>query len=349
MRALVVTPGRPETLRLIDIPKPKAGAGEALLRIMRVGVCATDRDIIFRGHGRTPEGYDYIILGHEAVGKVVEVNGGVDIGVGDIVVPTVRRPCPEMCPSCRAGEEDYCITGHYKEHGVWGLHGFASDYAVTDAKFIVKVPEELKEIAVLLEPTAVVVKAIEQVMVIQRRYKWSGKDMLVLGTGPIGLLSALILRLQGFNVSVLGRRPPESRKAKLVNMIDAEYIRKLTIERKYDVVIEATGSTEVVYRSLKLGKPNSVIVILGVYQPTKIEIDLGSLMTDLMQYNRVIAGSVCAGKRHFEQAKEYLMEARRKYPGFLEGMITKIVRPEEFRRAIEREPDDIKNVIDFTK
>jgi threonine dehydrogenase-like Zn-dependent dehydrogenase len=348
MRALVVTPGKPETLRLMEVPQPRRNKGEALLRIMRVGICATDRDIVFRGHGRVPEGSEYIILGHEAVGRVIEIDGiDGDVREGATVVPTVRRPCPEMCSSCSVGEEDYCITGNYREHGVWGLHGFASDYAVTDAKYLVGVPEKLKDEAVLLEPIAVVVKAIEQVMAIQKRFKWEPENALVLGTGSIGLLSILVLRLKNFEVTAFGRTSPEGLKAKLVEKVGARYTREVDDGEKFDIIVEATGSVEVAYKSLKLGKPNSILVLLGVYPQAKVTMDFGSLLTDFMQYNKVVVGSVTGNKRHFEMGKAYLEQAE-KYPGFLKSMITKVVKPSDFLSAIERKAEDIKNIIDFT-
>ena len=66
------------------------------------------------------------------------------------MVPTVRRPSNKF--NCRMGEISMCPQGDYFEHGILNLHSFASDFALSDADFLVKIPYELKDVAVLLEP-----------------------------------------------------------------------------------------------------------------------------------------------------------------------------------------------------
>jgi len=88
----------------------------------------------------------------------------------DLVVPTVRRP--DDCINCHAGESDMCLTGQYKEHGIKGLHGFCSDYTISDVSFLVKIPARLSKVAVLLEPMSVARRLFFKLS--KSRRGWSG-------------------------------------------------------------------------------------------------------------------------------------------------------------------------------
>ncbi|MCS4540474.1 MAG: alcohol dehydrogenase catalytic domain-containing protein [Thaumarchaeota archaeon] len=138
---------------------------QVLLKVEKVGICGTDRDIIKGQYGEAPEGSDHLVLVHESIGRVEEVGVGVrNFRRGDLVVPAVRRNCPENCASCRNGRSDLCLTGHYREHGIRGLHGFASEYATTDWRFVARMPESLSQVGVLLEPLTIVEKSVEQTL-----------------------------------------------------------------------------------------------------------------------------------------------------------------------------------------
>src|SRR5262252_6336842 len=94
MRALAVFPGRRE-LRIIDVAPPaRRSEREVMVRIREVGICGTDREICAFQYGTPPPGSDRLVLGHEALGEVVEVGAGVrTLAPGDLVALTVRRPC----------------------------------------------------------------------------------------------------------------------------------------------------------------------------------------------------------------------------------------------------------------
>src|SRR5215471_2561814 len=113
MRALAVFPGRRE-LRLIDAPAPvRKGDREVLVKIREVGVCGTDREIAEFKYGTPPRGSDRLVLGHEALGEVVEAGPAVrTLARGDLVAVKVRRPCDDpTCRACRVGRQDFCTSG----------------------------------------------------------------------------------------------------------------------------------------------------------------------------------------------------------------------------------------------
>ena len=286
MRDGTVIPGVPESLKLRGVPRP--GRGQVLLRPLMVGVCGTDKEIIEGKYGAAPEGSDYLILGHEALAEVAELGGGVDnVSVGDLVVPTVRRPLNCDLPP------DYCPPGRYLEHGIWGLHGHAAEYSVTDASYLVKVPKEIADVAVLMEPLSVVEKGVEiGIAAYQQRLERRPERALVLGAGPVGLLAAMVLRLMGITVTAVATRPHDSLKARMVREIGGAYI-DITHEGlsgTYDIVVEATGAPLVALEGLKRLGPGGVEVLLGVYPSGGRVDDVGKLLTEAVLNNKLVVG-----------------------------------------------------------
>src|SRR3990170_5003409 len=97
MKAIVVIPGKSNSVHLREVPKPKVGdipnGRGVLVKILRVGVDGTDKEINAAEYGASPPGDDYLILGHESFGMVEEVGSNVtELQPGDYVVATVRRP-----------------------------------------------------------------------------------------------------------------------------------------------------------------------------------------------------------------------------------------------------------------
>jgi len=355
MQAIVVTPRTPNTLRIIEQEKPELSSREMLLEIQKVGICGTDRDIIAGFYGEPPIGSDSLVLGHESLARVSKVGGRVKgFEEGDLVVPTVRRNCSENCLNCRNGESDMCLSGHYKEHGIKGLHGFAREFANSDGAFVVRLPESLSDTGILLEPLTIVEKAVAQTYLIQRsRMKWNAKSALVLGAGPVGLLATAILRLRDLEVHTLATRSEESLKARLVEQTGATYINAKktplkTLENQYDIVFEITGNTLVALEAQNLIGVNGIVSFLGVYKEEHLTEDAGRLFTDLVLGNRIYFGSVNANKTYFVEGAKDLIRITKRWSGFLEKMITRRASPEDLEKAYSPEnEEEIKTVIEF--
>src|SRR5438132_6304049 len=97
MKAIAVFPGKPDSVHLAELDKPSvdeiAGGRGVLVKVLRVGVDGTDREINAAEYGAAPEGYDFLVIGHEGFGQVQEVGPNVtEFAPGDFVVATVRRP-----------------------------------------------------------------------------------------------------------------------------------------------------------------------------------------------------------------------------------------------------------------
>jgi len=348
MRALTVTPGEKNTLRLRDIAEPSAGEGQVLVEVLAVGLCGTDSEIIAAEYGEAPPGQDYLVLGHENLGRVLDAPSGSGLAAGDLVVGIVRRPDPEPCKACAAGEWDMCLNGKYTEHGIKGLHGFARERWRADAQAMVKLDPGLEDVGVLLEPTTIVAKAWEQINRIGQRAFFDPHTAVVTGAGPVGLLAALLGVQQGLDVHVFDI-VKEGPKPELVRDLGATYHSEPLPESgiKPNILVECTGVTPVVLDALKCRAQEAITCLTGVSGTGKqTPVDVGALNREEVLMNGVVFGSVNANRRHYDAGAQALAKADR---AWLRRLISRRVPLENFGEAFERRTDDVKVVLDLSR
>jgi threonine dehydrogenase-like Zn-dependent dehydrogenase len=369
MKAVSVLPARRE-IRLIDHPEPALAAPtQVKLRMLDVGVCGTDREIAAFQYGTPPAGEDHLVLGHESLGEVVEVGAEVTgLAPGDLVVPTVRRPCPHPeCAACRAGRQDFCFTGDFRERGIKGLHGFMTEYVVDEARYMNQVPRALRDVGVLVEPLTIAEKALIQIEQVQQRLPWacdfeSGKPSqachraLVLGAGPVGLLGAMALAAAGFETTVYSRERAPNPKADLLGSIRIGYVsaqetapgRLAEALGNIDVVYEATGASSVAFQVLAALGTNGVFVFTGVPgRKAPIELDTDTIMRNLVLKNQVVFGTVNAGAEAFQAAIRDLAVFDSRWPNALRALITGRHPVEAYHELLVGRSQGIKNVLSF--
>jgi threonine dehydrogenase-like Zn-dependent dehydrogenase len=353
MRAAVVTPGKARSARVVDIEMPRPNAGEALIKVLEVGVDGTDIEINSGLYGKAPIGSDYLIMGHESIGVVHEPAG--ELLRGDIVVATVRRPCPENCLNCRNNEVDMCITGHYLERGITGRHGFMRDYYAETPDYLVKLPNELTDVGVLLEPLSIVEKGIQQSYKIQERMVWEPEKALVLGAGSLGIFASMLLRSKGLEVTTYDVVSVESAKAGIIRDIGASYVdgRDMPLDAvakdmgNIDFILEATGNSTVAFKAMKIIGTNGVMCLTGVTGGSgKLEVCADCLNMQLVLGNKLVFGTVNSGMKHFKKGVDDMQFFNRLWPGVLGRMITRRVPLELLSSALEHRSGDIKAVID---
>ena len=306
-----------------------------LVRVLRVGVDGTDKEINAAEYGQAPPGDDYLIIGHEGFGRVEAVGSKVtELVVGDYVVATVRRPGTSLYDLI--GTNDMTTDETYFERGINLRHGYLAEYYVDDVEFIVKIPQGLKQIGVLLEPTTVVEKGIAQAYEIQRRLRvWHPRKAAVMGAGTIGLLAAMVLRLRGLDVTVFGLREKPYRNADLLEAIGARYIpaRALPIPdaaKQYgpwDMIFEATGHSGVVFDSMQVLGKNGVLVLSSVTGgDRRVEVPADRINLDFVLGNKVMVGTVNANREYFETGVRDLAQCSAQFPGWLERLLTHPVK-----------------------
>lgn len=346
MRAITVTPGVVDTLRMEEIAEPEATDGALLVEAQMVGVCGTDREIIAGEHGKAPPGRDRLVLGHESLGRVLDAPPGSRRQAGDLVVGIVRRPDPEPCVNCAVGEWDMCRNGRYTERGIKELDGYAQERYLLDPAYAVPVDPTLGELGVLVEPASVVAKAWEHIERIGQRARWEPRRLLVTGAGPIGLLAALMGHQRGLDVAVLDR-VEEGPKPDVVTDLGATYhvgdVGAACADP--DVVIEATGAAELAFRVMRATAGNGIVCLTGVTSPgRRLEVAAGRIASEIVLENDVVFGSVNANRRHYQQAADALGAAD---PAWLRRLLTRRVPLTQWRAAYESQPTDIKTTLVF--
>ena len=367
MKAIAVFPNN-KTADLINHETPKVAAPtDVKVRILDVGICGTDREICTFEYGTPPAGSDYLVIGHESLGEVVEVGPSVTrVKVGDLVVPMVRRPCPHAeCIACRAGRQDFCYTGDFTERGISGRHGFMTELVVDHEQYMNVVPRALHEVAILVEPLTIAEKALKQIFQVQMRLPWAAPvepgrmarnshRAVVLGAGPVGLLGAMTLRVADFDTFVYSREPAPNAKSQLVEAIGAHYVSSTTdsIDQlaarvgNIDVVYEATGASSLSFEVMKVLGTNGVFVFTGVPgRKAPIQVDTDLIMRDAVLKNQVIFGTVNAGRETFEDAIRDLGIFMQRWPAAVRGLITGRFPIEASRDLLFGQPTGIKNVI----
>src|ERR1700756_2150546 len=339
MKAISVFPGKPNSVHVAELPKPSLeqvpnGRG-VLVKVLRVGVDGTDKEINAAEYGAAPEGYEFLVTGHEGFGVVEQVGANVtELKAGDYVVATVRRPGNSIYDLI--GTNDMTTDDTYYERGINLRHGYLTEHYVDDVEFIVKVPKGLKQVGVLLEPTTVVEKGIHQAYEIQRRLKvWRPRKAAVMGAGTIGLLATMVLRLKGLDVTTFALTPTPNLNANLVEELGARYIstKETSIlddakqHGPFDLVFEGTGNSGVVFDSMQALGKNGVLVLASVTGGDKmIQIPADRINLEFVLGNKVMVGTVNANREYFEMGVGDMAQAEAEYPGWLSKLLTDPVK-----------------------
>ncbi len=364
MRAVVTRPGAARAW-LADIPEPDfEDTDNVIVQMLRVGVCGTDRHVMERGVGAgrgLPSGDDYLVMGHEAVGRVVRIGPAVRaLQAGDVVVPTVRRGCGE-CQACAVGQADLCFTGKIRERGIVGLHGFLAERIVEHEENLIAVPAELAEVAPLVESLCTPEKALRRIGNARAHLPTSGvlcgvRRALVTGSGPIALLAVMALRLRGIPTWAVARQSDGGPAANLVERAGATYVSLSEVDLEqpqlklgpFDAIIEATGAVELSVGMLGALAPNGVLDLVGG-PPERIAVPIhASALGAMVGRNLTLLGSVNANRHDWMAAVRDLSEMRRAFPGVVEALITHTFEMGDVDVAFARVPGQIKAVIDIS-
>lgn len=366
MKAITLVPGT-TTVHLVDRPEPSITApDEVKVRVLRVGICGTDREEAAGGRACAPEGQQELIIGHEMFGQVVEVGHSVTrVQSGDYAVFTVRRGCGQCLP-CAMNRSDMCRTGDYWERGIWGLDGYQTEVVVDKEQYIVRVPPELAAIGVLTEPLSVAEKAIDEAVRLQLARLpdapatpgWLfGRRCLVAGLGPIGLLAALALRLREAEVYGMDIVDPDTARPQWLAGIGGHYVdgRQVPPDQvdnalgPMDLIFEATGVPALAFNLLDALALDGVYALTGIPGGDRpLQIPGAELIRELVLDNQVMVGSVNAARDHFQMAVDDLAHAHLRWGDHVVRLITQRHPYTDFATALSQHPaDEIKAVIEW--
>lgn len=257
MRALVFEHGALRLEKGYAEPLPKDG--EALIRVVMVGICNTDVEIV-RGY----LGFEGV-LGHEFVGVVEEIFGEQEAGVRERFVG--RRVVGEINAACYRADCAYCregMTSHCPRRttlGIGGRDGAFADYLMLPVQNLHLVPDDVSdEEAVFVEPLAANFEILEQVHVRPT------DRVVVLGDGKMGQLAAQVLALGGCAVTMLGRHEEKlalaSQHGILTGQVSATGDNALLYtDWRADLVVECTGSEAGLALALRLVRPRGTVIL----------------------------------------------------------------------------------------
>jgi glucose 1-dehydrogenase len=364
MKAIAVFPDKKQ-VKLIEHPEPNiATPTQVKVRMADVGICGTDKEIVAFEYGTPPAGSEYLIIGHESLGEIVEVGPEVtNVRVGDLAVLTVRRPChhPE-CLACRSGRQDFCFTGDFTERGIKQQHGYMTEFVVEEAKYVCQAPKALRDIGVLVEPLTIAEKGIAQLWQIQQRLPWACPTgdshahckALVLGAGPVGLLGAMKFVIEGFETFVYSNSMASDKKEDVVKAIGATFIHaeSVSVEQmaaqigNIDAVYEAVGASRLAFEVLKYLGTNGVFIFTGVpgrKAPAPVDTDL--LMRDYVLKNQVAFGTVNASLQSFQDAIKDLGAFLQRWPDAVRTLISNRFPIDYASEPLSGKVAGIKNVI----
>lgn len=238
-------------LKLADIIRPER-AGEALVRVVKSGICNTDLEIV-RGYA----GFQGTI-GHEFVGIVEDASAGNENLLGKRVVGEINAGCG-ACELCRRDDPRHCANRTVL--GIHGRDGAHAEFLTLPVVNLLEVPENVSnEQAVFVEPLAAAYGILEQVEV------WPETRVVVVGDGKLGILCAQSLALVSRNVFLIGKhqdkmRVAENRGVEGVLLKDAS-----KLNGSFDVAVEASGSESGFATTLDLLRPRGKLVLKSTFQ-----------------------------------------------------------------------------------
>jgi threonine dehydrogenase-like Zn-dependent dehydrogenase len=367
MKAIAVHPGTPNSIHLRDVAAPQVGDVQGgrgvLVRVLRVGVDGTDKEINAAKYGAAPPGDDYLVTGHESFGVVVDVGPSVPTTIrpGTYVVASVRRPGSSIYG--KIGLQDFTTDEVYYERGINLLHGYLTEYYVEDHQYVFPLPASLIEVGVLLEPTTVAEKGVNHAYEIQRRLRvWEPRSACILGSGTVGLLTALVARLRGLELTVYSLPRKPNRNAELIEQLGGVYVssQDRSLEEvseehgPFDLMFDATGFSPIVWEAAEVLGKNGVLVLASITGgDRRVEINSDRINQGFVLGNKVMVGTVNASPHDFRTGVDDLIKAEAVYPGWLSQLLTTPIAGlenyEQMIRELTENRDAIKVYVEVAK
>lgn len=293
---VIESPGK---AALKQVSMPEVRPGDVVIKVRYVGVCSTDVEIFDGTLGYFAEGTaSYpIIPGHEMSGEVVAVGASVrGISEHDRVVVECIQSCGD-CEECLRDNQIGCAGR--RELGVLNANGAYAEYVVVPYRFVHKVPADLDAArAALCEPLAVVLKGLGRLMPAGADSAKRMRTCAVIGAGPLGRLSAMVLAHKGHQVTVFDSDP---RRLFGFERLGVSTSNELDALHQFEVVVEVTGNPDALESVLEKSGAGSSILLLGLpyaRKPFNFE--------RLVAYDKTIIGSVGSRARDFREAIELM-------------------------------------------
>lgn len=253
---------QPNEMAVLDVPRPKAGAGEVVVKVHACGICGSDLHAVQYGFGMPPDS----VMGHEFSGEIVELGAGVSgYAMGDRVTSLPFIGC-DTCEFCKAGQGMHCEN--IRGLGLGQLPGAYAEYVMCGAKSLFKLPPSVdSRLGALVEPLSVGLHGVK------RSGLKAGSSCVVMGAGPIGLSTLVWCKERGASTILVselaaGRADLAMRlgATEVVNPKEkdpAERMAELTGHAP-DLVFECIGVKSTLETAIGMVSPLGRVVVLGV-------------------------------------------------------------------------------------
>ncbi len=277
-------------LSLQERPIPSYGEDEVLIRVAYSGICGTDIHILHDQFAYYPP----VILGHEFSGEVAALGGKVtSFAVGDRVVGEPHNRACGKCYLCRNGHIQNCMD---KRSIGWGIDGSFTDYVVMPEALLHKIPDGLSLAeAAMAEPCAIVAHQL-----LERARITPGDTVVIMGVGPIGLLSAQMAKIAGAGKVILcGTSADTDYRLKIADMLDC-YDLFINVQTQdaaaiiaketgigADLVVEASGAGSAIRTAIRVLKKWGTLCAIGMTGAPTVEIPWNEAMMKVLdvQFN----------------------------------------------------------------
>jgi (R,R)-butanediol dehydrogenase / meso-butanediol dehydrogenase / diacetyl reductase len=336
LRAVTIAEDR--TLASTELEERPLEVHEARVQVAFCGICGSD--IHFRASEAIPPG---TVMGHEFSGVLTEIGGGVEgFTAGDRVAVYPFRACGE-CPNCRRGDDHVCQQAAVTGLGLGMNPGGFAESVVVDGSMLVRIPDELSfEHGALVEPLAVALHGID---IGEAR---AGDRCVVIGAGPIGVMTSLGLRARGIEeVLVVERNERRQERMGMLGFdaLGLDGVHDRVLERfggeAPDVVFECAGNPAAPELAIELVRSCGIVVLLGVLEEP---VAISQLV--LMIKEAQVRASFAYRRQEFEEAVELLGAAR--VPGelLITGRAPLEAAQSMFERLENPATDDVKILLE---
>lgn len=326
-----------------EIKEPVADGKKVIIDVLKSGICGSDIHYWVNGE---PKG---LVMGHEFCGRVVDPGDRLDLQVGDRVTALPISPCGE-CEACRKGEVQYCSKTWSEALGlsIDNPGGLTSRIAVR-SDMVIKVPDDMKDEEVaMVEPTAVGLHAAHLGRIAV------GDDVLVIGGGIIGLVSAMFAKLEGASRVIL-TETNEERGRKSVklgvadewyNALDSDLVQKMMEKTHggFDVVIECVGNSAAVNSAITLVKPGGIVVLVGVATDAVPTYTVMTVMKEL-----VVQGAIAYTYDEFKSCIDLIADRKLNVMKFVDDVVPLDGVQKAYERLTNGKDSAIKIIVDPNK
>ncbi len=306
---------KPGELELKELPSTTIlQDNEVKIKLIYGGICGSDLSVF---KGRLAHATYPICPGHELIGTIIEVGPNSTFEIGKRVVVMPNSYCDE-CENCRKGRRNICENK--KSLGVNIDGGFSEEFIISE-KYVMLIPDELpNEKAVLIEPFAVIVHALEKVLITK------DTTVAIIGCGTEGLLAMTLAH--HLNASITGIDINKEKLEKIRNFFPniQTGLPEDVKGELFDIVIETAGARSSFEQGVELVKPGGVMVLIGIVPEATIPI-AHVVRKEITLFGSIIYNAPC----DFQKSIDYLKEESFK----VDQIVSKIYHFSDYTKAYE--------------